>query len=64
MKIIHTADIHLDSPLSQVKDPVKRRYELLQALANLSVFCNYCGGRFVRRQVYYRANNQQCCADY
>ena len=38
MKIIHTADIHLDSPLSQVKDSVKRRFELLKALANLSEY--------------------------
>lgn len=43
MKIIHTADIHLDSPLSQVKDPVKRRYELLQALANLSEYTDNNG---------------------
>ena len=38
MKIIHTADIHLDSPLSRVKDPVKRRYELLQSLSDLAEY--------------------------
>lgn len=43
MKIIHTADIHLDSPLSQVKDPAKRRYELLQALSNLSEYAGNNG---------------------
>lgn len=43
MKIIHTADIHLDSPLSRVKDPVKRRYELLQALANLAEYAENNG---------------------
>lgn len=36
MKIIHTADIHLDSPLIGVKDPVLRRTELLRALKRLS----------------------------
>lgn len=40
MKIIHTADIHLDSPLAQVKDSVARRYELLLALSNLSEYGN------------------------
>lgn len=35
MKIIHTADIHLDSPLIGVKDPVLRRMELLRALKRL-----------------------------
>lgn len=40
MKIIHTADIHLDSPLSQVKDSVSRRYELLQALSNMAEYAN------------------------
>lgn len=40
MKIIHTADIHLDSPLSQVKDSASRRYELLQALSNMSEYAN------------------------
>lgn len=40
MKIIHTADIHLDSPLSQVKDSATRRYELLLALSNLSEYAN------------------------
>lgn len=36
MKIIHTADIHLDSPLIGVKDPVLRRTELLRALKRLA----------------------------
>lgn len=40
MKIIHTADIHLDSPLSQVKDSVARRYELLRALSDMAEYAN------------------------
>lgn len=40
MKIIHTADIHLDSPLSQVNDPVTRRYELLRALSDMAEYAN------------------------
>lgn len=36
MKIIHTADIHLDSPLIGVKDSVLRRTELLKALKRLA----------------------------
>lgn len=43
MKIIHTADIHLDSPLSQVSDPVTRRYELLLALSNMSEYADNNG---------------------
>lgn len=43
MKIIHTADIHLDSPLSGVKDSVARRHELLVALDNMSEFANNNG---------------------
>jgi len=43
MKIIHTADIHLDSPLSQVKDSSARRYELLLALSNMSEYANNNG---------------------
>lgn len=43
MKIIHTADIHLDSPLSQVKDAALRRYELLSALSNMSEYANNNG---------------------
>lgn len=35
MKIIHTADIHLDSPLVGVRDPALRRHELLLALDKL-----------------------------
>lgn len=40
MKIIHTADIHLDSPLTQVANRQKRRLELLQALSNMSEYAN------------------------
>lgn len=40
MKIIHTADIHLDSPLAQVKDSATRRYELLLALSNMAEYAN------------------------
>lgn len=43
MKIIHTADIHLDSPLSQVRDSVARRYELLRALSDLAEYANNNG---------------------
>ena len=43
MKIIHTADIHLDSPLTQASNRQKRRLELLQALSNLSEFANNNG---------------------
>ncbi len=40
MKIIHTADIHLDSPLTQANNRQKRRLELLQALSNLGEYAN------------------------
>ena len=40
MKIIHTADIHLDSPLTHAANRQKRRFELLQALSNLSEYAN------------------------
>lgn len=40
MKIIHTADIHLDSPLAQIKDSASRRYELLLALSNMAEYAN------------------------
>ena len=40
MKIIHTADIHLDSPLAQVRDSAARRYELLLALSNMAEYAN------------------------
>lgn len=43
MKIIHTADIHLDSPLVGVKDSGLRRHELLVALVNLSEYANNNG---------------------
>lgn len=43
MKIIHTADIHLDSPLSGVKETGARRHELLMALSNLSEYANNNG---------------------
>ncbi len=40
MKIIHTADIHLDSPLTHATNRQKRRLELLQALSNMSEYAN------------------------
>ncbi|MBQ3042576.1 MAG: metallophosphoesterase, partial [Clostridia bacterium] len=43
MKLIHTADIHLDSPLTQVNNRQKRRLELLGALSNLSEYANNNG---------------------
>ena len=43
MKIIHTADIHLDSPLCGVADSVMRRRELLNALANMSTYAQNSG---------------------
>ena len=43
MKLIHTADIHLDSPLVGVKDSGLRRHELLVALSNLSEYANNNG---------------------
>ncbi len=42
MKIIHTADLHLDSPLIGVSDSVKRRAELINALSELSEVANNC----------------------
>ena len=43
MKIIHTADIHLDSPLIGVKDAPKRRQKLLQAFVNLAEYAKNNG---------------------
>ncbi|MCH5156633.1 MAG: metallophosphoesterase [Clostridiales bacterium] len=43
MKIIHCADIHLDSPLIGVKDSGARRHELLVALMNMSEYANNNG---------------------
>lgn len=43
MKIIHTGDIHLDSPLVGVKNPEARRHELLTALAGMSEYANNNG---------------------
>ena len=43
MKIIHAADIHLDSPLSGVKNSAMRRHELLTALVNLAEYANKVG---------------------
>lgn len=43
MKIIHTGDIHLDSPLAGVKNSEARRHELLTALANMSEYANNNG---------------------
>lgn len=43
MKIIHTADIHLDSPLVGVSNSEGRRRELLTALNNLNEYANNVG---------------------
>ena len=43
MKIIHTADLHLDSPLSGVANSVARRHELLTAFSNLAEYANNNG---------------------
>ena len=43
MKIIHTADVHLDSPLVGVADSARRRLELLTALGNLGEYANNNG---------------------
>ncbi len=43
MKIIHTADIHLDSPLSGVADGKTRRLDLLRALSKMSTYANNVG---------------------
>ena len=43
MKFIHTADIHLDSPLVGVADAKQRRYELLQALSDMSDYADNNG---------------------
>ena len=47
MKILHTADIHLDSPLVGVKDSGLRRHELLVALVNLSEYADNNGASAV-----------------
>lgn len=43
MKIIHTADLHLDSSLQRVKNSNERRSELLRALRNLADFADNNG---------------------
>lgn len=43
MKIIHTADIHLDSPVLGVADSRARRAELLRALADMSKYATSSG---------------------
>ncbi|MCH5159560.1 MAG: metallophosphoesterase [Clostridiales bacterium] len=43
MKIIHTADIHLDSPLAGVNNSTTRRHELLTALSNLNEYASNNG---------------------
>ena len=43
MKILHCADIHLDSPLVGVKDSGIRRHELLVALMNMSEYADNNG---------------------
>lgn len=40
MKIIHTADIHLDSPLSGIADGKTRRAELLRAFSQLAAYAD------------------------
>ncbi len=47
MKIIHTADLHLGSPLGGVKDPELRRHELVTALAHLSEYANNSGAQAI-----------------
>ncbi len=47
MKILHTADIHLDSPLNGVADPSGRRLELLSAMANIAKYADNCGAAAV-----------------
>ena len=43
MKILHCADIHLDSPLVGVADSALRRHELLVALMNMSEYADNNG---------------------
>ena len=43
MKLIHTADVHLDSPLAGVANSATRRHELLVALSHLSEYANNNG---------------------
>lgn len=43
MKFIHTADIHLDSPLIGVADGKTRRFELVKAVANLADYADNNG---------------------
>ncbi len=43
MKIIHCADLHIDSPLSGVADGKLRRGELLQAFSNLTEYAQKHG---------------------
>ena len=47
MKIIHTADIHLDSPLAGVKQSSARRNELIQALQRLAQYAENNGVKAV-----------------
>ena len=47
MKIIHTADIHLDSPLVGVADPVLRRYELVKAFESIAEYARNSGAAAV-----------------
>ena len=51
MKIIHTADIHLDSPLSQVGDSAVRRHELLRAVADMAEYADNNGVAADRKSV-------------
>ena len=47
MKIIHCADIHLDSPLVGVRDAAVRRHELLVALMKLSRYADSIGAAVI-----------------
>lgn len=47
MKIIHTADVHLDSPLIGVSNPSARRLELLRALKRLSDYADNAGAKII-----------------
>ena len=43
MKILHTADVHLDSPLTGVAQGNVRRRELLKAFLEMAKYCDNNG---------------------
>ena len=43
MKIIHTADVHLGSPMTGVANPAIRRVELVQSLQNIAAYADNNG---------------------